>query len=46
LASIEALYMAYHLLGRPTEGLLDGYRWAEVFLELNEVLLTGRGAAG
>jgi pre-rRNA-processing protein TSR3 len=35
LASIEALYLAYHLLGRPTEGLLDHYRWAEAFLEAN-----------
>jgi pre-rRNA-processing protein TSR3 len=32
LASIEALYVAYHLLGRPTDGLLDHYRWAEAFL--------------
>src|SRR5271165_5903038 len=29
LASIEALFVAYHLLGRPTTGLLDHYRWAE-----------------
>jgi pre-rRNA-processing protein TSR3 len=35
LASVEALFLAYHLLGRPTEGLLDHYRWAEEFLELN-----------
>ena len=35
LASIEALYIAYHLLGRSTEGLLDHYHWAEQFLELN-----------
>lgn len=35
LASIEALYIAYHLLGRPTEGLLDHYHWAKPFLELN-----------
>jgi pre-rRNA-processing protein TSR3 len=35
LASIEALYIAYHVLGRPTEGLLDHYRWAKRFLELN-----------
>src|SRR5208283_3957648 len=31
LASIEALYIAYRILGRPTEGLLDHYRWAEEF---------------
>jgi pre-rRNA-processing protein TSR3 len=35
LASIEALYLAYHILGRPTEGLLDNYLWAEQFLALN-----------
>jgi pre-rRNA-processing protein TSR3 len=35
LASIEALYIAYHLLGRPTDGLLDHYHWAREFLEMN-----------
>jgi pre-rRNA-processing protein TSR3 len=35
LASVEALFLAYHLLGRPTAGLLDHYRWAEEFLRLN-----------
>src|SRR5262245_53299759 len=35
LASIEALFLAYHLLGRPTAGLLDHYRWAEEFLRVN-----------
>ena len=35
LASIEALYLAYRLLGRPTEGLLDDYRWASKFLAAN-----------
>jgi pre-rRNA-processing protein TSR3 len=35
LASVEALYLAYHILGRPTEGLLDHYLWAEAFLEAN-----------
>jgi pre-rRNA-processing protein TSR3 len=35
LASVEALFVAYHLLGRPTTGLLDHYRWAEEFLRLN-----------
>jgi pre-rRNA-processing protein TSR3 len=35
LASVEALFVAYHLLGRPTEGLLDHYRWAAEFLRLN-----------
>jgi pre-rRNA-processing protein TSR3 len=35
LATIEAVFLAYHLLGRPTEGLLDHYRWAAEFLRLN-----------
>lgn len=35
LASIEALFIAYHLLGRPTIGLLDHYHWAEDFLRAN-----------
>jgi pre-rRNA-processing protein TSR3 len=35
LASLEALYIAYHILGRPTEGLLDHYRWAAEFIRLN-----------
>jgi pre-rRNA-processing protein TSR3 len=35
LASIEALYIAYRLLDRPTAGLLYHYHWAERFLELN-----------
>jgi pre-rRNA-processing protein TSR3 len=35
LASVEALFLAYHILGRPTAGLLDHYRWAEEFLLLN-----------
>jgi pre-rRNA-processing protein TSR3 len=36
LASVEALYIAYRMLGRPTEGLLDHYRWAAEFLRINE----------
>ena len=32
LASVEALYVAYRILGRPVEGLLDHYRWREEFL--------------
>lgn len=35
LASVEALFIAYHILGRPTAGLLDHYRWGEEFLRLN-----------
>jgi pre-rRNA-processing protein TSR3 len=37
LASVEALFLAYHILGRPVEGLLDHYRWAEEFLRLNQL---------
>jgi pre-rRNA-processing protein TSR3 len=36
LASVEALFLAYHILGRPTEGLLDAYRWALEFLRAND----------
>lgn len=35
LASIEALYAAYRLMGRETKGLLDGYYWKQPFLEKN-----------
>jgi len=38
LASIEALYIAYHVLGRDTTGLLDDYYWRELFLERNHHL--------
>jgi pre-rRNA-processing protein TSR3 len=41
LASVEALFVAYHLLGRPTAGLLDHYRWAADFLKLNGLTTTG-----
>jgi pre-rRNA-processing protein TSR3 len=37
LASVEALFAAYHVLGRRTEGLLDHYRWKTEFLQLNEL---------
>jgi pre-rRNA-processing protein TSR3 len=35
LASIEALFAAYHRLDRATDGLLDSYRWAAEFLKRN-----------
>ncbi len=35
LASIEAMYIAMRILGRPTDGLLDHYHWAADFLRLN-----------
>lgn len=33
LASVEALYAAYSILGRETEGLLDHYHWKSQFLD-------------
>lgn len=33
LASIEALYLAYLILGRDTTGLLDHYHWKDEFLK-------------
>ena len=38
LASIEALYAALVLLGRPTRGILSGYLWAGEFLAANPEL--------
>ena len=35
LATIEAIYIAYQLLGRDTGGLLDQYHWRNEFLALN-----------
>lgn len=35
LATIEAVYMAYLLMNRPTDGLLDKYHWKDHFLALN-----------
>lgn len=37
LASIEALYLCYHLLGRDPSGLLDNYYWKTPFLEKNNI---------
>lgn len=39
LASIEALYIAYGILGRDPSGLLDTYHWKDLFLEKNQLLL-------
>ena len=51
LASVEALTSRYHLLGLPTAGLLDHYRWAGEFLAANGAARRrstprGRGAGG
>ena len=32
LATIEAIYAAYRILGRSTDGLLDHYHWAAEFV--------------
>ncbi|HSX13523.1 MAG TPA: hypothetical protein VLE96_03790 [Chlamydiales bacterium] len=40
LASIEALYIAFFILGRPLDGLLDHYYWKDAFLKLNPELLS------
>lgn len=37
LASIEAIYIAYHIFGRNTEGLLNHYYWKNKFLEINGI---------
>ena len=39
LASVEALYAAYQILGRDTEGLLDHYHWGEKFLGINSICM-------
>jgi len=44
LASVEALYVAYAVLGRPTTGLLDHYRWGEEFLRVNGFAVPGNAA--
>jgi pre-rRNA-processing protein TSR3 len=35
LASIEAIYIAYWILGRDVTGLLDNYHWKDLFLQKN-----------
>lgn len=37
LASIEAIFLTYKILGRSTEGLLDHYYWKENFLKINKI---------
>lgn len=39
LASIEALFIAYAILGYDTNGLLDNYHWKERFLKENAALI-------
>ncbi len=40
LASVEALFAAYHILGLPTEGLMDHYYWKDQFFYKNEKLIS------
>lgn len=35
LASVEAIYIAYHIMGHDPSGLLDNYHWKDKFLEIN-----------
>ncbi|MFI5334937.1 MAG: hypothetical protein ACHQT8_07255 [Chlamydiales bacterium] len=39
LATVEALFIAYTILGRETGGLLDGYHWKDKFLDINRGVL-------
>ena len=36
LASVEALFLAYRILGRSTDGILGNYHWKKEFLLLNQ----------
>lgn len=36
LSSLEALFVAYKILGRGADGMLDHYYWKEGFLEKNQ----------
>jgi pre-rRNA-processing protein TSR3 len=36
LASIEALYVSYHILERKKDFLLDNYYWKDLFLQKNQ----------
>jgi pre-rRNA-processing protein TSR3 len=38
LASIEALYASYIILGKDTSNLLDNYYWKDSFLKINQEL--------
>ena len=38
LASIEAIFLSYYILGRDTSNLLDLYHWQDDFLKLNGLL--------
>lgn len=38
LASIEAIFLSYSILGRDVKGLLDNYYWKEPFLKINKII--------
>lgn len=40
LASIEALFAAYCILGKNLEGLLEGYYWKDLFIQKNRDILS------
>lgn len=40
LATVEAIYAAYRLLGRSVDGLLEHYVWADQFLQANQESLS------
>lgn len=44
LATIEAIFLAFRLLGRDTAGLLDAYHWGTEFLDLNHAATTNLNA--
>lgn len=44
LATVEALFAAYRILGRSTDALLDHYHWAEAFLAINDFTMNGHRA--
>lgn len=41
LASIEAIYIAYSLMNRDTQGLFDNYHWKLNFFEINKGKIPG-----
>lgn len=45
LSTIEAIFAAFHILGRPTAGLLDAYHWRDEFLRLNAQRIAGGPSA-
>ena len=37
LATLEALFLSYRILKRPTDNILNGYIWEKQFIELNSL---------